>query len=138
MAENEREETAISGGGVDASLARNGGLSYLEIPATDPRQSAVFYEKVVGWNVHGLDTAEPKFNDPSGYLIGRWVTGRAISREPGLLPYIYVDHINDAVEQAKAWGGEIVKAIYPEGDLLVATVRDPAGNVIGLWQQGPG
>jgi predicted enzyme related to lactoylglutathione lyase len=54
------------------------------------------------------------------------------------LPYIYVDHINDAVEQARACGGEIVKATYPEGDLLVATVRDPAGNVIGLWQQGPG
>ena len=34
-------------------------------------------------------------------------------------------------------GGEIVKAPYPEGNLLVATVRDPAGNVIGLWQEAP-
>jgi predicted enzyme related to lactoylglutathione lyase len=24
-----------------------------------------------------------------------------------------------------------------EGDLWVATVRDPAGNLIGLWQEGP-
>jgi predicted enzyme related to lactoylglutathione lyase len=71
-------------------------------------------------------------------LIGRWVTRRAISRVPGLLPYIYVDHINEAVEQPAACGGEIVKAPYPEGNLLVATVRDPAGNMIGLWQQGTG
>ena len=37
--------------GVGAKLARNGGLSYLEIPAIDARHSAVFYEKVFGWNL---------------------------------------------------------------------------------------
>jgi hypothetical protein len=26
---------------------------------------------------------------------------------------------------------------YPEGDLWVALVRDPAGNVVGVWQHGP-
>jgi hypothetical protein len=25
-------------------------------------------------------------------------------------------------------------APYPEGDLWVATFRDPAGNVLGVWQ----
>jgi predicted enzyme related to lactoylglutathione lyase len=65
------------------------------------------------------------------------VTGRAISREPGLLPYIYVDHIDEVVGRVVAHGGEVVKAVYPEGNLWVATVRDPAGNVIGLWQEGP-
>ena len=34
-------------------------------------------------------------------------------------------------------GGEVVTAPYPEGDLRVATFRDPAGNVIGVWQQAP-
>ena len=42
-----------------------------------------------------------------------------------------------ATERVVAYRGEVVKAPYPEGDLWVATVRDPAGNVIGLWQQGP-
>ena len=36
--------------------------------------------------------------DVTGHLIGRWVTGRAISHDPGLLPYFYVDRIDDAVE----------------------------------------
>ena len=36
----------------------------------------------------------------------------------------------------KAQGCEIVKAPYAEGALRVATVRDPAGNVIGIWQDG--
>jgi predicted enzyme related to lactoylglutathione lyase len=122
---------------VDERLARHGGLSYLEIPAIDARQSATFYEKVLGWNLRSPDTNDPRFDDPTGHLIGRWVTGRAISREPGLLPYIYVDRIDDAVERVVAHGGEAVKAPYPEGDLWVATFRDPAGNLIGLWQEGP-
>lgn len=75
MAESNQKQTTSGGTGVHASLARHGGLSYLEIPAIDPRQSAAFYEKVVGWNVGEPDTAEPKFDEPSGHLIGRWVTG---------------------------------------------------------------
>jgi len=137
MAETDHEETRSSGTSVGALLARHGGLSYLEIPAVDARQSAAFYEKVLGWNLRGHDTDDPRFSDATGHLIGGWVTGRVISREPGLLPFIYVDHIDDAVKRVAAHGGEVIKAPYPEGNLWVATVRDPAGNVIGLWQQGP-
>jgi len=137
MAENDHEETRSSGTGVGARLARHGGLSYLEIPAVDARRSAAFCEKVLGWNLRGHDTDDPRFDDATGHLVGRWVTGRVISREPGLLPFMYVDHIDDAVERVAAHGGEVIKAPYPEGNLWVATVRDPAGNVIGLWQQGP-
>lgn len=34
-----------------------------------------------------------------------------------------------------AHGGEVVTAPYVEGDLLVATFRDPPGNVLGVWQR---
>jgi predicted enzyme related to lactoylglutathione lyase len=44
------------------------------------------------------------------------------------------DRIDETVERARAAGGEIVTAPYPEGNLLVAAVRDPAGNAVGLWQ----
>ncbi len=137
MAANEHKPTQAAPGGVAASLARHGGLSYLEIPAVDVRQSAVFYEKVLGWNLREADSDDPRFSDATGHLIGRWQTGLAVCREPGLLPFIYVDHIDNALERVTAHGGEVVKGPYPEGNLWVATVRDPAGNVIGLWKQGP-
>jgi predicted enzyme related to lactoylglutathione lyase len=137
MTQNDPTETPGCGTGVDARVARHGGLSYLEIPAVDPRRSAAFYEKVLGWSVQERDTDDFRFDDATGHLIGQWVTGRAISREPGLLPYMYVDRIDDAVERVAAHGGAVVKAPYSEGDLWVATVRDPAGNLIGLWQAGP-
>lgn len=120
--------------GVDGRLARHGGLSYLEIPAVDRRRSAVFYEKVLGWIIEDGDSDQQKFMDQSCHLLGRWRQGRPASREAGMLPYIYVDRISDVVAQVSANGGAIVKAPYPEGNLLVATIRDPAGNLLGLWQ----
>ena len=69
---------------MDASpVFRNAGISYLHIPATDPQQSARFYEACFGWKI----------------------------------------------------GGTVERETYPEGDLLVATFRDPAGNVVGSWQR---
>ena len=129
--EKNNSQDAPGAAGVDPRLARHGGLSYLESPAVDACRSAAFYKIVLGWDVHGEETDHPKFSDQSGHLIGRWVTGRAISREPGLLPFIYVERINEVV----ANGGMIGKAPYPEGNLRVSTIRDPAGNVIGVWQQ---
>ena len=64
------------------------------------------------------------------------MTDRRAFPEPGLLPYFHVDHIDAAVSGVTAFGGEVVEAPYPEGNLRVAKVRDPAGNRIGLWQ-GP-
>jgi predicted enzyme related to lactoylglutathione lyase len=138
MAQDEGEKkTPQKSPGVDARLARHGGLSYLQIPAIDARRSSGFYEKVLGWSLRERDTDDPRFEDTTGHLIGQWVTGCAIAREPGLLPYFYVDRIDDAVARVVAEGGEVVRVPYPEGDLWVATVRDPAGNLIGLWQEGP-
>ncbi|MCU1427066.1 MAG: Glyoxalase family protein [Actinomycetia bacterium] len=129
------EATGTDQVGVDAGLSRNGGLSYVHIPAVDARRSAVFYETVFGWDVHGHDTARPGFTDGTGHVGGAWMTNQAVSREPGLLPYIYVDDIQATIAAIEANAGEIVDAVYPEGNLLIATFRDPAGNVMGVWQE---
>ena len=138
MTHNDKQETETAiPTGVEVRLARHGGLSYLHLPAVDVHQSAAFYEQVFGWKIRERETDHPAFADGTGHVSGAWVTDQAISREPGLLPYIYVDHIDDTIKQVEALGGEIVMAPYPEGNLWVATFRDPAGNVLGLWQEGP-
>jgi predicted enzyme related to lactoylglutathione lyase len=101
-------------------------------------RSAAFYEAVFGWSTRNDgNAAHLSFADTTGELIGAFVTGRAISREPGVLPYVYVAGIDEAAGRIIANGGEIVREPYPEGDLWVATFRDPAGNVMGVWQAGP-
>jgi uncharacterized protein len=137
VAGNDRENMENTGRGVGARLARPGGLSYLEIPAVDAQGSAAFYESVLGWSVEWRGIDDARFADPTGHLIGRWLIGRAPARELGFLAYFYVDGIDRSMERAVGHGGEIVDAPHPEGNLWVARVRDPAGNVIGLWQAGP-
>ena len=81
----------------------------MQIPAADPHQSAAFYEQVFGWHIRHRDTGHPSFDDATGNVSGAWVTGRPIAREPGLLPYIWVDDIDATLALAAAHGGEIVE-----------------------------
>jgi predicted enzyme related to lactoylglutathione lyase len=113
---------------------RAGGVSYLRIPAADPRASAAFYAAVFGWTVEA-ERAEPSFEDGSGHVIGHFIADLPVAGEAGVLPYVYVDDVEATLERATTEGGEIATAPYPEGDLRVATFRDPAGNVIGVWQR---
>jgi predicted enzyme related to lactoylglutathione lyase len=119
--------------GADPRLATPGAITYLHIPAADVRQAAAFYCDVFGWHIDNPDSDRPSFDTPGGRLSGAWVSDHLVATEPGLLPYIYVDHVEETVARIVAHGGRIVASPFPEGLLTIATFRDPAGNVIGLW-----
>jgi predicted enzyme related to lactoylglutathione lyase len=121
--------------GVDGTVARPGGVSYLRIPAQDIAQSAEFYRSVFGWRVSG-DPAAPSFADGTGHVIGHWRTDLAAVGEAGVLPYIYVTDLDDTIRRATDLGAQVVRPPYLEGALRVVTIRDPAGNIIGIWQAG--
>ena len=111
---------------------------YYEIPALDLAQSVAFYEKVFGWNIRHRDSGRPSFDDATGNISGAWVTGRPASRMPGLLPYIWVDGMDAVLARVKEQGGETVEQPHrdaPEGE-WIATFRDPAGNLMGLYEEG--
>ena len=97
---------------------------------------AAFYEGVFGWTVDA-NRPDPSFEDGSGHVIGHFNADHAVAGEAGVRPYIYVDRIDETLERVSAHGGAVVTAPYPEGDLWVATFRDPAGNLLGVWQRGP-
>jgi len=117
-------------------LERLSAISYLHIPATDLRRSAAFYHDVFDWELRS-DPEHPSFADGSAHVVGTWVTDRSASEDTGLLPYIYVDDVDEILDRVRANSCEIVRQPYPEGNLAVATFRDPAGNVVGIWQHGP-
>jgi hypothetical protein len=117
-----------------SSVFRPGGISYLRIPADDPQQAAAFYRAVFGWTVR-TDRPDPAFEDGTGHVIGHFVSDLAVAGENGIRPYVYVDDVDVTLRRAVAEGGETATPPYPEGDLRVATFRDPAGNVVGVWQR---
>jgi predicted enzyme related to lactoylglutathione lyase len=118
----------------EPKVFREGGISYLRIPAGDPRATKTFYEAVFGWSMGGEE--RPSFEDGTGHVIGHFVADVPVSGEAGVRPYVYVARVDETLEKVVAHGGEVVTPPYPEGDLHVATFRDPAGNVLGVWQRG--
>ena len=122
--------------GVESTVARPGGVSYLRIPARDVPQSADFYRAVFGWRLRGTAEA-PSFSDGTGHVIGHWRTDLPVAGEAGVLPYIYVTDLDATLRAAADRGTELVTAPYQEGNLWIAVIRDPAGNFIGIWQAGP-
>jgi uncharacterized protein len=116
---------------------KHGRLAYIQIPAWNVRESAAFYKDVFGWQIRGGSDEHLSFTDAAGDIIGAFVTNRMISTEPGVIFYIYVHGLDATLEKMVAAGSKVVRQPYQEGDLWVATLIDPAGNVIGIWQFDP-
>lgn len=109
---------------------------YLEIPATDPRKSAQFYQTVFGWNIRGGDSDRPSFDDPNG-VSGAFVTYLKPAQEPGILPSIWIKDIDAFVEKIATNGGTILEQPHPDepgGNCYIATFRDPAGNTLRVYE----
>jgi uncharacterized protein len=113
----------------------SGKICYLEIPAIDVRQSAAFYQAVAGWHIRERGDGRLAFDDGVGEVSGAWVVGRPPSAQPGLLVYIMVDDVAATVKRVMAHGGEIVQPIGADDPEITARFRDPAGNVLGLFQE---
>ena len=60
---------------------------------------------------------------------------RPPSGNPGLLIYIMVDSVASTLDAVVAHGGEIAQAMGMDAPEITARFRDPAGNVLGLYQE---
>ena len=113
----------------------NGKICYVEIPATDIECSAAFYQAVFGWNIRLRGDGHKAFDDGVGEVSGAWVKGRPPAAKPGLLVYVMVDSVEAAIKAVVANGGTIVQPIGADAPEITARFADPAGNVMGLYQE---
>jgi uncharacterized protein len=118
----------------ESGVFRPAGVSYLRIPAEEPKRAAAFYEAVFGWRVDA-DREDPSFEDGTGHVIGHIDGEMKVSGRAGIRPYIYVESVDETAARIAECGGTVVTEPYPEGDLTVAVFRDPEGNVLGIWQR---
>jgi predicted enzyme related to lactoylglutathione lyase len=114
----------------EVSVFRDRSVSYLELPAVDLARSRQFYSRVFGWQIH-----DDAFTDGSGHVIGHWRTDLQAAEDRGIRPYIYTTGIDAVLAAIEVEGGEVVTPRYLEGDLWVARFRDPAGNIVGVWER---
>jgi predicted enzyme related to lactoylglutathione lyase len=113
----------------------DGKICYIEIPAADVNASASFYKAVFGWNIRKRGDGNTAFDDTVGQVSGTWVIGRSPATHPGLLIYIMVDSVATALDSVVANGGKVVQPIGMDAPEVTARFSDPAGNVLGLYQE---
>jgi predicted enzyme related to lactoylglutathione lyase len=114
---------------------RTGKICYIEIPASDVERSAEFYRSAFGWHIRKRGDGSTAFDDTVSEVSGTWVLGRPVAAEAGLMVYIMVASAAAAAEAIVAAGGQIINPVDPKAREVVATFHDPAGNLMGIYQQ---
>lgn len=113
----------------------NGKICYLEIPSSDITASSIFYKEVFGWNIRHRADGKIAFDDGVGEVSGSWVLNRKVIADTGVLIYILVDDIEDAMLRIVSHGGNIVQLVGMDAPEITARFTDPAGNLFGLYQE---
>ncbi len=113
---------------------RTGKICYLEMPATDIATSAQFYQRVFGWHVRQRDDGSTAFDDSVGGVSGTWMLGRPPATA-GIQVHIMVADIAKVIDAITAAGGAIVQPVNPDAGEIYALFSDPAGNILGIYQQ---
>jgi uncharacterized glyoxalase superfamily protein PhnB len=111
----------------------SGKICYLEIPATDVERSSRFYADAFGWELRTRGDGSVAFDDAVNEVSGTWRTDRAPSGEPGIMVHVMVADLDAVLARLREAGGEVIDPDAEEHE-RVAHVRDPAGNVIGVYQ----
>jgi uncharacterized protein len=113
---------------------KNGKICYIDIPATEVAHSAAFYSRVFGWTVRQRGDGATSFDDTTGQVSGTWTIGRPPAT-PGFVIYVMVRDIEATLKSVTENGGKIVQPVGADLPEITARVSDPAGNVIGVYQE---
>ena len=121
-------------------------IVHFEIPADDPERAAKFYRELFGWEIQKWSLeGGPDYwmvatvpTDGKGQTLRPGVNGGLIGRRhPGHLPtnYIGVENLDEYARKARRLGAEEVTPKTPvKGMGWYAWLKDPEGNVFGIWQ----
>ncbi|MFN2432783.1 MAG: VOC family protein [Gemmatimonadota bacterium] len=124
-------------------------LVHFEIPADDPERAARFYRELFGWQVEkwegGGAGGLPEYwmvmtvpADEQGRPTRAGVNGGMMRRQqPDQAPvnYVGVENVDEYVKKAERLGGQLVvpkQAVSTMG--WFAWLKDPEGNVFGVWE----
>lgn len=111
-------------------------VDWFEVLGTDARRSQQFYAEIFGWHVTGTD---------SGYGMVDTGTSRGIrggigAGEPGpwVTVYASVGDVAAVLARAAELGGSRVHGpVAVDDHMQTGALRDPAGNLIGVYHHEP-
>jgi predicted enzyme related to lactoylglutathione lyase len=117
---------------------------HFEIPYEDAGRARNFYKEAFGWQFQEMPGMEYTMvvSGPSGErgpsepgFINGGMLMRQDSASTGPVIVVDVDSIDDALRRAGELGAVTVVAKQPVGEMgFTAYLKDPEGNVVGLWE----
>jgi predicted enzyme related to lactoylglutathione lyase len=111
-----------------------GKICYLEMPASDVATSASFYQKTFGWTINERGDGTTSFDDTVGQVSGAFVHD-VPPNQPGIVISIMVADMTASIAAVEANGGVITQPVGKDLPEITARFRDPAGNIMGLYQE---
>ena len=119
-------------------MPNEGDWCHIEIPSRDLERAKAFYAEVFGWTFHDVPGMDYSFFTTSeNALSGGIMRNERAPRHP--VGYVAVDAIASMIAriESKAGGVVLEKTAFGEAGWL-AWVKDPDGNVFGLWERKKG
>jgi hypothetical protein len=124
-----------------------GRVVHFEIPYDDGERARRFYKEAFDWQLQEMPGMEYTLvvsgpSGDSGPTEPGFINGGMLAREEsastGPVVVIDVDSIDATVTKVEGAGGSVVVPKQPVGAMgFTAYVKDPEGNVIGLWETTP-
>jgi len=110
---------------------------HIELMSTDVGKAKAFYAKMFDWKLEDMPLPEMTYTMIKvGEGTGGGLMKNPIPGAPSIwVPYVDVDDVQKAAEQAKALGGTVMKDktdVMGMGSFVI--ISDPAGAMLGLWE----
>jgi predicted enzyme related to lactoylglutathione lyase len=130
-------------------------IVHFEIPADDPERAARFYRELFGWTVQKWGGAGESGGSQAGGPPEYWLVSTVPTDEKGMatragvngglmrkqhpghttVHYISVENVDEYARKAENLGGDVEVAKMPvPGMGWFVWLKDPEGNVFGIWQ----
>ena len=110
-------------------------ISHIEIPAKDVKTATEFYNTVFDWKMETDEAMNYTMFTAGGGTGGGFSEVNQENPVGNVLIYIDTPDLEASVKAVKEHGGEILMERYEIGDFgLMATFKDPTGNLIALYQ----
>ena len=113
----------------------NGKICYIVMPAIDVNQSSAFYSNVFNWIIRHREDGSVSFDDSVTEVSGTWVTDRKPANDESIIIYIMVANAEKTILSIVENGGAITQQIGKDFPEVTAHFSDPAGNILGIYQQ---
>jgi len=116
---------------------------HVELNSPDPEKAKAFYGKLFHWKLDEVPNPATPDHSYTMIKVGDEGTGGGIMKQvphgpKGWIPYVLVDDLRAATDQAKKLGGKILKDVTEIPDMgSFSIIEDPTGGVLGLWKANP-